>query len=171
MQRSLSIRWYLCCHKYRRNLMYIQKCILLNAALFLRRIQQTIIQYHYKPNKKKRNLISQNRSLKQERYVDEINDKSGNYCKQLMDKVLTWISFYVRRAFAVTESSSHPVCIRLHLNAIPSPLSTNLIIECPLMWYARFSNYFCWFYLTLMRRLKQVLFLPEPKNYLKVDTF
>ena len=69
--------------------MYIQKFILLKAALFLRRIQQTIIQNHYKPNKKKRNLVSQNRSLTQGRYVDEINDKSGNYCKQLMDNVLT----------------------------------------------------------------------------------
>ena len=38
-----------------------------------------------------------------------------------------------------------PVCICSYLDGNPSPLSENLIIECPLMWYVRFSKYFCSF--------------------------
>ena len=36
-----------------------------------------------------------------------------------------------------------PICICLHFDGTPSSLSANLIIECPLTWYVRFSKYFC----------------------------
>ena len=36
-----------------------------------------------------------------------------------------------------------PVCICLYFCGTPSLQSANLIIECPLMRYVRFSKYFC----------------------------
>ena len=68
--------------------MYIQIFIPLQAALFLKEIQQSAIRINYKPNKRQ-DIVSQNKCFKQDKYFDEINRKSGNYCKWLMDKVLT----------------------------------------------------------------------------------
>ena len=40
--------------------------------------------------------------FKQGKYLDEDNKKSGNYCKWLMDKVLTQKKLYGKQIFGVT---------------------------------------------------------------------
>ena len=86
------------------------------------------------------------RYFKQGRYLDKTNDKSGIYCKKLIDKVLTFYLFiyFLREANIPSDIISLPLaCICSNFDGISSPLSANLVIECPFMWCVRFSKYFC----------------------------
>ena len=65
----------------RQILMYIQIFYHLEAAFLLKGIQQSTVRMSYKPKKKKQNIVCQNKYLKEGRYFEESNEKSGNHCK------------------------------------------------------------------------------------------
>ena len=79
MLRILTEGWYLCCYKYRRkNLNICPNIYPTKVAFFLEGIQQSSL------------ILKQtNKQTKQDSYFDKTIEKSSNYCKWIMDCVLT----------------------------------------------------------------------------------
>ena len=122
--------------------MYIQILYLLKTAFLFKGIQQSTIRIHYKPNKKRSEMLFLRIDILSK--ADILTKPTKNLVIIASSLWKKYLKKFIWEANIRSDIISlPPVSICSHFDGTPSPLSTNFKIECSLMWCVRFSKYFC----------------------------